>query len=73
MEDLHGTPAYVKRNSDGLICRVKDIFFDGDRKGYAVKILTTKGFQTLFPGEYRTFSIYYWNDRIELLTIVILE
>lgn len=73
MEDLHGTPAYVKRNSDGLICRVKDVFFDGDRKGYAVKIITKKGSQTLYPGEYRTFSVYYWNEKAKLINIIILE
>lgn len=72
MKELHGMPAYVWYKYDGKLYEVTGTYYDGDKKGYAVTIDQGNGPITLIPGEYRTDSLYHWNEiskKIEIKTL----
>lgn len=69
--NLHGVPAFIWRKSDGKKYPVSAVFYDGDKHGYVITItISDCGMPIkLFPGEYRTHSIYYWQTILEMLEI----
>lgn len=68
-QELHGVPAYIWRKSDNIKYAVCAVYYDGDKKGYVITINDSGLPLKLFPGEYRTHSIYYWQTILEMLEI----
>lgn len=66
---FHGTPASIRRKSDGKRFDVKSIYFSGDRRAYVITITEFGKDQELGPGEYRTDSIYYWEESTQKISI----
>ena len=63
MENLHGTPAKVVSKLDQKEYHVIGVHYDGDAKGYVIKIVAFDfTHKYLYPGQYRTKTIYVWQD-----------